>query len=50
MNRYFNSENVDMLLIFDECRRNYRKTTVLYEQRYPDRNHPSEKTFRNIEQ
>jgi len=35
-------------LIFGK--RNSRKAEILYKQRYPDRNHSSEKTFKNIEQ
>lgn len=42
------SEKVDMLLIFGRCRTNFHETAVLYRQRYLNRNHPSEKTFRNI--
>jgi len=36
-------------LIFGECKRNFHEATVLHKQRYPYRNHPSEKTFKNIE-
>ena len=43
-----NSEKVDIFLIFSECRRNSHEAAALYMQRYPDRNHPSEKTFRSI--
>jgi len=39
-----------MFLIFSECKKNSNEAAVFYIQRYPDRNHPSEKIFRNIEQ
>jgi len=41
-------EKLNILLILDK--RNYRKAAILYKQLYPDRNHPSEEIFRNIEQ
>jgi len=47
MNRYSNSEKVDISLIFDK--RNSRENAILY-KRYLDRDNVSEKTFRNIKQ
>jgi len=49
MNCYSNSEKVNILLIFIECRKNSREAAILYMQWYPGRNH-LEKTFRNIKQ
>lgn len=49
MNRYCNTEKVDMLLVFGKCRRNACEAVALYRERYPDRAHPSAKTFYNIE-
>jgi len=47
MNRYSNSEKVDISLIFDECKRNFHEAAVL---QLISRNYLSEKTFKNIEQ
>ncbi|KYN14641.1 hypothetical protein ALC57_13148 [Trachymyrmex cornetzi] len=45
---YSYNEKVDMLLIFDACKRNARETAILYVTRYPQRLHPQQ-CFRNIE-
>lgn len=43
-------EYVDMLLIYGECHKNGRRAQNLYSQRYPNREIPSYRTFRNVEQ
>jgi len=41
MGDYSPQERVDMLLILDECRINYRQSAALYQTRYPNRCHPN---------
>lgn len=45
---YTESEQVDMLFIFDECR-NYLRVTIFYQARYPNKYHSNHKIIRNIE-
>lgn len=49
MSNYPPNEVVDILLIFNECHRNYRHTADVYAQRYSDHRHPTDRQIRNIE-
>lgn len=42
------NEQVDILLVLGECRRNYRQAATLYRNRYPNRRHPNHTVIRNI--
>jgi len=48
MGDYSSQERVDMLLIFGECRINYRQSAALYQIRYLNRRHPNAAVIRNI--
>lgn len=50
MPSYTRDEQVDMLLIFGECRRNARHAARLYGERYPDREQPCFSYFHKLEQ
>lgn len=41
-------EQVDMMLIYGECRKNARQAATVYAERYPDRRPPSYYTFINV--
>ena len=43
-----NKEALEMLMIFEECRRNYSAAECLYAEQYPNRNHYSRKVFRRL--
>jgi len=49
MSNYPSNEVVDILLILDECHRNYRRAARVNAQRYLDRWHPTDRQIRNIE-
>ncbi|KOC69185.1 hypothetical protein WH47_07636 [Habropoda laboriosa] len=38
-----------MILVLGECRHNYKKTTQLHRDRFPDRRYPSDRMIRNCE-
>ncbi len=42
---YRNVEMVDMIYCYGECMQNIHATVRLYQQRYPDRRHPSRSTL-----
>lgn len=46
---FTNDEYVDMLLILGECHRNRNAAALLYQQRYPNRRHPSIQVFNRLE-
>lgn len=48
--RYSQSEKVDMLLIYGECKKNSVQAAALYARRYPDRNHPNRRQFAKEEE
>lgn len=48
--RFTYDEYVDMLMIYGECRRNSRRATELYRNRFPDRITPGKNTFAYVEQ
>lgn len=48
-NVYSQSEKVDMLLIYGECKKNSVQAAALYARRYPDRNHPNRRHFSKVE-
>jgi len=39
MSNYPPNKVIDILLILDECHRNYKRTARVYAQRYPDCRH-----------
>lgn len=43
-----NEEYTDMILVYGKCDCNARKAAEMYAQKYPDRAHPVQKTFRRI--
>jgi hypothetical protein len=45
---FTNNEYYDMVIIYGECRENSRRAANLYQQRFPQRQHPSHETIRNI--
>jgi hypothetical protein len=45
---YTNQEELNIIIIYGECRRNEVKVWHLYRERYPHLNHPSACTFENI--
>lgn len=47
--RYSRNEQIDMLLIYGECRKNATMACQLYAERYPDRIYPSRTTFKKVE-
>ena len=47
---YTRSEIVDILLVLGECRCNYRRAALLYQQRYPHRRHPADRVIARIVQ
>lgn len=44
---YSMTEKCDMITIYCECRKNAVQARLLYEERYPERNTPSRRTFTN---
>lgn len=50
MYKYTQNEKVDMLLVYGECRKNARNAAGLYQERYPDRNHPCFQYFLYVEE
>lgn len=42
---YTREHQIDMLLIYGECRKNARQAAILYHERFPDRNAPSRNYF-----
>jgi len=40
MTDYNSYEIVDILLVLDDCRSNFRRAAALYHQRFPRRKHP----------
>lgn len=48
MPAFTSDDYVNMVLIYGECRRNARATVAMYQERYPDRRLPNEKTVRNV--
>ncbi|OXU28024.1 hypothetical protein TSAR_010410 [Trichomalopsis sarcophagae] len=46
---YLANDNIDILLVLGECRRNYRRSAVLYRERFPRRRHPNANTIRFLE-
>ncbi|KAK9709777.1 Helix-turn-helix domain (DUF4817) [Popillia japonica] len=46
---YDPNEYVDMLLIYGECRKNFREVANLYRERFPERRHPAHTTFNKLE-
>lgn len=49
MTYYTQTEKVDMLLIYGECRKNATNAAALYQRRFPDRQHPTRHTFSRVE-
>lgn len=45
---YSNAEKAEMILIYGECRQNAAEACRVYAERYPDREHPTCRTFQNI--
>lgn len=48
--RYSQSEKVDMLLIYGECKKNSVQAAALFATRYPDRNLPNRRQFAKEEE
>ena len=51
MSNYPQNEVIDVLFIFGECHRNYRRAARvnILSQQYPDCRHPADRQIRNIE-
>jgi len=49
MSNYPPNEVVDILLILNECHRNYRRAARIYIQQYLNRWHPADRQICNIE-
>lgn len=47
---YSRREIFDIVLTLGECRQNYRQAARLYQERYPDRRHPNDRTIAKIAQ
>lgn len=45
-----NEEYTDMILVYGKCDCNARRAVDMYAEKYPDRTHPVQKTFRRIVQ
>lgn len=45
---FTNSEGFDMLMVLGECFQNFTGAARLYAQRYPEREHPTRKTFQSL--
>lgn len=47
--KYTRNEQIDMLLIYGECRKNAINACALYAARFPERHHPDRTYFRRVE-
>lgn len=46
---YTPNEIVDILLVLGECQKNYRQASILYANRFPERQHPNHTVIRKVE-